>query len=57
MSSSRDAGHYAEQTRKASSEKCPSSKAKGKKHSWKTEGLWPSVCYVCRHCKTRQYSK
>ena len=55
MSSSLDAGYYAEQLRKADTEKCNLSPTK--KHIWKTEGTWPSVCYVCRYCQQREYTK
>jgi hypothetical protein len=51
MSSSIDAGYYAEQTKKEEKEPCKLSPTS--RHEREVAyGTWPSVAYRCKHCKT-----
>lgn len=51
MSSSMDAGYYAEQARKKSQEACKSKKSLDGKHKQVVaSGSWPSVEYKCQYC-------
>ena len=55
MGSSISSGYYQDQAAKIEKTECK--KSPNKKHKWKTEGSWPSICRVCKHCKVRTYSK
>lgn len=55
MSSSIDAGYYADQQEKTLNEKCK--KSKDGKHKWKLFGTYPSTWQECKNCKIKTYSK
>jgi len=55
MSSTADAGYYADQRVKLEKTKCP--KSKDQKHEFKSHGGWPSVWRECKHCGLTTYSK
>lgn len=57
MSSSRDAGYYADQALKTKDEKCKSPQAKNGAHKWIRRGLSPSAWEVCEHCGKTVYFK
>lgn len=51
MSSTIDAGYYADQAYKESQTACPSANSPDGKHeSVIAAGHWPSVEYKCKHC-------
>lgn len=52
MSSSADAGYYAEELRKASEKRCTSKKSPDGKHKPVPDiGTPPSQHFVCKYCK------
>lgn len=56
MSSSRDAGYYADLADKTHSSKCPKSKIG--EHTWIDKaGSWPSIMRQCTKCKATYYTK
>jgi len=55
MSSSHDAGYYAEDARKEKEKKCK--KSSDGKHKWKRIGTGPSSWDECIHCKVSVYYK
>ena len=55
MSSSHDAGYYAEKARVEMAKPC--SKSKDGQHDWIKKGMYPSSWYECSHCHDTQYTK
>lgn len=55
MSSSYDAGYYADEAVKTKNTKCKASP--NRKHKWKKFGSWPSSWEKCLHCKQTIYYK
>jgi len=55
MSSSIDAGYYADQAYKEKNKKCPESTTG--QHKWIQHGTWPSKWEVCKYCKKTIYYK
>ncbi len=55
MSSSYDAGYYAEQAHKTRESKCPNSK--DGEHDWKRKGSPPSTWGECKKCGMKYFDK
>lgn len=55
MSSSLDAGYYADQAYREKQQDCKNSPSK--EHEWVKHGSWPSIWEECKHCKKKIYWK